>query len=94
MLPLFPQKILTYNLRVEGVTAMVSASAHVESQSLVLAYGGPDLFFVRTAPSKGFDLLPDDFNKALLAFVVLALVIVVGTLERMSRQKLLKATWA
>lgn len=93
ILPFLPQNVVSYNLVVEGVSMVKSVAAQVESQSMVLAYGGPDVFFVRVAPSKGFDLLPDNFNRSLLLLIVVALVSLVVAMKRMSNIEILKVTW-
>ena len=67
---------LSHSNTIEGVRNIISAPTDLESQSLVLAFGGPDIFFARTSPSRGFDLLPESFNCVLLSFVVTILLIV------------------
>jgi hypothetical protein len=67
---------LSYNKVVESTKAILTAPTGLESQSLVLTYGGADIFFARTSPSKGFDLLPESFNRILLSMVVAALMVV------------------
>ena len=74
--------------------SIASASAHVESQSLVLAYGGPDIFFSRVSPSKGFDLLPDDFNRGLLTVVVVGLLVSLNVIQRMNKKKMVTSFWS
>jgi ER membrane protein complex subunit 1 len=56
-----PPQVLSYNRTVEGLTAIHSVPATLESTSLVLATG-LDVWFTRAHPSKTFDLLSDDFN--------------------------------
>ena len=60
----------------------------------MLAYGGPDVFFTRLAPSKGFDLLPDDFNRGLLTVVVLGMVFVLVSIQGMNKKKMVTAAWS
>ena len=74
--------------------AIISTSASLESQSLVLAYGGADIFFVRLAPSKGFDLLPENFNRILLSVVVMGLVVAVAVVKSMAGKKMVKLAWS
>jgi len=93
IIPLIPQHVISYNLPIEGVSLIKSVAAQVESQSMVFACGGPDVFFVRLAPSKGFDLLPENFNKGLLLVVVISLIGIVLVMQRMSNIETLKATW-
>lgn len=94
--PLVPLITLTspsYNQSVHLTTTIMSAPTNLESQSLVLAFGGPDIFFSRVAPSKGFDLLPEDFNRILLIAVLLGLLTVLVVVKIMSRRKSVKFGW-
>jgi hypothetical protein len=60
----------------------------------VLAYGGADIFFTRMAPSKGFDLLPENFNRILLSIVVVGLLVAVAVVRNMSTNKMVKMAWS
>ena len=51
MLPFNPSSVVTYTREVEGVNTVQCASSKLESQSLMLAYGGADVFFTRLSPS-------------------------------------------
>uniref|UniRef100_A0A7S4QGC1 ER membrane protein complex subunit 1 n=1 Tax=Ditylum brightwellii TaxID=49249 RepID=A0A7S4QGC1_9STRA len=93
ILPIVSLRTPSYTQTVESVRSIASTAAYVESQSLILAYGGPDIFFTRLAPSKGFDLLPDDFNRSLLALVVIGLLIVMNTVKKMGNKKMVKMGW-
>lgn len=73
---------------------MVSTFAGLESQSLVLAYGGADIFFTRMSPSKGFDLLPENFNRILLTVVLIGLLVAVGVVRDMGKKKMVKMAWS
>lgn len=84
---------LSYHQAIESVTGIISAPTDLESQSLVLAYGGPDLFFTRTSPSRGFDLLPDSFSRSLLSVVVAGLLILYLVTERMAKKKIKQHGW-
>ena len=88
-----PYLIISYNQTLEAVTSVVSVPTALESQSLVLAFGGPDLFFTRTSPSKGFDLLPDSFSRVLVLIVTAGLVILLFVIQRMGSTKALKNSW-
>ncbi|KAL7440344.1 hypothetical protein ACHAXM_007215 [Skeletonema potamos] len=94
MLPIIPFLTPSHILEVSSVQSISSASAHVESQSLVLAFGGPDIFFSRVSPSKGFDLLPDDFNRGLLTVVVVGLLVALNVIQRMNKKKMVKEFWS
>jgi hypothetical protein len=84
---------LSYNLTIESATGITAAPTDLESQSLVLAFGGPDLFFIRTSPSRGFDLLPDSFNRVLLTIVVVGLLAVLAETRRRAFKKMLTQGW-
>ena len=94
MLPIIPFLTPSHVHEVSSVQSIASASAHVESQSLVLAHGGPDIFFSRLSPSKGFDLLPDDFNRGLLTVVVVGLLVALGAIQQMNKKKLVTSFWS
>lgn len=93
LLPFISYLTLSYNQTVEGVQSIVSAPTDLESQTLVLAFGGPDIFFARTSPSKGFDLLPDSFNRPLLSIVVAGLLVVLVVVQGMAKKKVQKQGW-
>lgn len=84
---------LSHNQTVESVQSIITAPTDVESQTLILAFGGPDIFFTRTSPSKGFDLLPDNFNRVLLSIVVAGLVAALVTLRQLVAKKKVKQGW-
>ena len=84
---------LSHNQTVEGVQSIITTPTDVESQTLLLAYGGPDIFYARTAPSKAFDLLPDNFNRVLLSIVVAGLVVALVTLRHLVSKKVVKQGW-
>ena len=88
-----PYQTLSYNQTVYSVQSIISAPTDLESQSLVLAIGGADIFFARTSPSRGFDLLPDNFNKVLLSIVVLALVGIMLVMQKLVSTKIRKQGW-
>jgi hypothetical protein len=94
LVPLVSLMSPSYNQTVHHVTSIISAPTALESQSLVLAFGGPDVFFARVSPSKGFDLLPESFNKPLLSIVVIGLVVVLFIVRRMGTKKLVKDGWS
>eukprot|EP00526_Cylindrotheca_closterium_P002999 CAMPEP_0113617062 /NCGR_PEP_ID=MMETSP0017_2-20120614/8574_1 /TAXON_ID=2856 /ORGANISM="Cylindrotheca closterium" /LENGTH=1007 /DNA_ID=CAMNT_0000526421 /DNA_START=127 /DNA_END=3147 /DNA_ORIENTATION=- /assembly_acc=CAM_ASM_000147 len=84
---------LSYNQTVESPSSIVSTYASLESQSLVMAFGGPDLFFTRTSPSRGFDLLPDTFSRILVFIVTIGLIVVLFVVKNMGSKKALKQGW-
>lgn len=88
-----PYLSLSYNQTIESVQGIITAPTDLESQSLVLAFGGPDIFFTRTSPSRGFDLLPDTFNKPLLSLAVVALAGVLVAVQLVVGRKVRKQGW-
>lgn len=93
VVPLVSSMALSYNRTVQGVTRIISVPTDLESQSMVLAFGGPDIFLVRTSPSRGFDLLPDSFNKALILIVVVAIAVAYLALQRVVARKIINQGW-
>lgn len=93
LMPIVAPFSLCYNQTIEGVTTVLSSATDLESQTIVLAFGGPDIFFVRTSPSKGFDLLPDSFNRALLSLVVVALLVVLVVVKGLAKKKVKEIGW-
>ena len=89
-----PMYVSSYFLTVEGVNLINTSPAHVESHTLVLTHGGPDIFFTRLSPSKAFDLLPDDFNKGVLSVVVLSLLGILFFLQQMNKNLLTNVEWS
>ena len=89
-----PIRTPSHVYEVSNVKTISSTTANVESQSLMLAYGGPDVFFTRLAPSKGFDLLPDDFNRGLLTVVVLGMAFVLVSIQQMNKKKTMASAWS
>ena len=94
LLPIVPLRTPSHVYEVSSVQSISSASANVESQSLVIAYGGPDVFFTRLAPSKGFDLLADDFNHGLLSVVLVGLIVSLNVIQRMNKKKMVSTVWS
>ena len=66
----------------------------LESTSLVLVFGGIDIYFSRISPSQGFDVLASDFNHPLLIFLLLILALGIFALKRVHVAKTLKQSWA
>lgn len=94
LLPISSMWTPSYTNTVVDATSIISTAANLESQTLILAFGGPDIFFARFAPSKGFDILPESFNKPLLMLVVSAFVVVLNIFRRKSQSKLVQLGWS
>ncbi|XP_024544147.1 ER membrane protein complex subunit 1 [Selaginella moellendorffii] len=91
-LPLFPQSYLTHAARVEELRGIISVPARLESTCLVFAYG-IDLFFTRTAPSRTYDSLTEDFSYALLLITIVVLVVAIAVSMVLSQRKELREKW-
>ena len=94
LLPLVSLSSPSYNQTIHDVSAIVSSSTALESQSLILAFGGPDVFFARISPSNGFDLLPESFSRTLLSIVVIALLVIFFVVKYMGEKKTIQNSWA
>ncbi|CAI5532528.1 unnamed protein product [Closterium sp. Naga37s-1] len=91
-LPAPGQAYLTHRYRIEGLRHILSFPTRLESTTLVLAHG-LDLFFVRTAPSRVFDSLGEDFSFALLLGTIAVLSIAILVTWGLSRKQELKQRW-
>ncbi|CAI5730027.1 unnamed protein product [Hyaloperonospora brassicae] len=87
-----PQAMLTYNQTVENLNAISTASTELESTTLVFAHG-LDMFYVRMAPAKSFDLLPSDFNHEMLILLCLAFLVATYLTKALARRKALQTAW-
>ncbi|KNC53424.1 uncharacterized protein AMSG_08932 [Thecamonas trahens ATCC 50062] len=92
-LPLGLTQLLSHARQVEGITTIVAAPCELESHSLVLAYGSPDVFFTRVAPSGEFDLLGDAFQYGGLMLTMVALPLGMFVLKSLVERKDLAAKW-
>lgn len=93
VLPLLPGAFLSGASRIARVRSVLSAPAGLESASHVLAIGF-DIFYTRTAPSRTFDTLGDDFSRPLLAVTVVVLGIGAMTAGWIVRRDDLTRQWA
>eukprot|EP00644_Phytophthora_capsici_P001787 jgi/Phyca11/526931/estExt2_fgenesh1_pm.C_PHYCAscaffold_140064 len=87
-----PQAMLTYNQTVENLKEISTASAELESTTLVFAHG-LDMFYVRMTPAKSFDLLPSDFNHEMLILLCLTFLAVTFVTKALAQRKALKTAW-
>lgn len=87
-----PQAMLTYNQTVANLQGISTASAELESTTLVFAHG-LDMFYVRMTPAKSFDLLPSDFNHGMLILLCLAFLVATFVTKALSKRKALQAAW-
>ncbi|KAJ2783840.1 hypothetical protein GGI15_002445 [Coemansia interrupta] len=92
-LALDPKRVLSHCNAVAGIRQIRAAPTHLESTSLVAAYG-LDLFFTRTSPSGTFDQLSPSFSKVNLVVTTLALAVGCLLGGPMVRRKLTNQAWA
>lgn len=93
LIPTVSYMSLSYNQTLESVHSIVTSSTDLESQTMVLAFGGPDVFFVRTSPSRGFDLLPENFSRTALSVIVAGLFAACVVARKMASKKISKQGW-
>ncbi|GBG64684.1 hypothetical protein CBR_g46226 [Chara braunii] len=91
-LPIPPQSHLTHGYQVMGIREIVTLPTRLESTCLVFAHG-IDLFFMRTAPSKMYDTLSEDFSYALLVITIVVLLIAILVTGLLSRSQELNNKW-
>lgn len=87
-----PEVILNYNQTVVGARGIVSASTGLESTSVVVVYG-LDIYCTRVMPSKGFDVLKEDFDHLVIASVLVGLTAAAYITRRLSQRKMLMSAW-
>ena len=71
---------------------MTASPSGLESTVLVFAHG-LDLYGTRIAPSKGFDLIKDDFDYLMISAVLIGLIVVSFVARRMAQLKMLSQAW-
>ncbi|KLO18736.1 DUF1620-domain-containing protein [Schizopora paradoxa] len=91
--PLIPddsRRVISHNYKFARIDRIITSPAVLESTSLVFAYG-LDLFSSRIAPSKTFDVLNENFNKAQLVLTIggLAAAIMIAR-PRVKRKRLME----
>jgi ER membrane protein complex subunit 1 len=77
---------------VPRLAAVTCTPAVLESTALMVATG-VDVFFNRLSPSRGYDMVPDDFPAALLVFMMGVMVVALWALRTMLTSKALKLKW-
>jgi len=89
-----PGSCLTYNSTIPASNhvSISSFPSFLESTALVLVYG-LDLYFVRTNPSQGFDLLSSTFDFTLLIVILTVMTFGVFYLRNWSKAKTLATNW-
>lgn len=82
----------TLRHRVMKLRKIITSPAVLESASLMFGVG-LDLFYARLQPSKGFDMVPDDFPHALLVAMVMGMAGALLVLKAILQQRALKLKW-
>lgn len=86
------QAYLTHRYQVAGLRGIVTETSRLESTTLVFAYG-LDLFYIRTAPSRMYDSLTEDFSYSLLLLTVVALVVAILVAWVLADRKEVQMKW-
>jgi hypothetical protein len=87
-----PEVILNYNQTITSPRGIVTSPTGLESTSVVFVFG-LDLFCTWVTPSKGFDLLKDDFDHYVIASVLFGLTASAYITRKLSQRKMLKSAW-
>ncbi|KAJ3262401.1 DUF1620 super [Chytriomyces hyalinus] len=87
-----PFEVASHVLEVAGISKIVSAPTLLESTSIVAAYG-LDLFVVRRAPSKTFDVLSEDFGYMWLIGTLAALLVGIQVAKHYAERKRVRDQW-
>jgi hypothetical protein len=82
----------TMDRRVARLRRVLAAPAVLESASLMAAVG-LDLFYARLQPSRGFDMVPDDFPHALLVAIVAGMAAAAVAMRAIVQKRALKLKW-
>ena len=94
LLPFIPTQVASYFQTVAGVNMAYTTPTRLESQCLMLALGGSDVFFTRLSPSRSFDLLPTTFSRTALLFAIGGLVGLWFAAKRYGDNNIKKIAWA
>ena len=84
--------ILNYNRTVSSPRGISTAPTGLESTTVAFVFG-LDLYCTRVTPSKGFDVLKDDFDYYVIASVLFGLVAAAYITKKLSQRKNLKMAW-
>lgn len=91
-IPLYPENTINYNQTLERVSGIEVAPARLESTCHVLVHG-MDIFYTRVAPSKGFDMLKEDFDYNLIVIVLTTLIVASYVTKQLASRKAIKQLW-
>lgn len=89
-LPLVAADYLSYYLHLSSLSHILFSPTDMESTIFTLCYG-KDLFLIRNAPDKTFDMITESFNHVVLILILVAATVVIvtfkGVMERAKRKK-------
>jgi len=91
-LPLPHESVLNYNQTVTGIRGITASPSGLESTVIVFLHG-LDLYGTRITPSKGFDVIKDDFDHLMIAGVLVFLVAASFGTRRLAQRKALNQAW-
>lgn len=83
---------VTLDKRVARLTNVRCSPTQLESSTLCIAVG-LDMFYSRLQPSRGFDMVPDDFPYALLVTIVAVMAVALIVAKETTRRRALKLKW-
>ena len=91
-LPYPHESVLNYKEKVEAIRGVVTSPSGLESTVIVMVYG-LDVYGTRLAPSKGFDLIKDDFDYLVISAVIIGLIFASFVTRRLAQLKILNQAW-
>ncbi|QQP55421.1 CLUMA_CG016197_ isoform A [Caligus rogercresseyi] len=91
-LHLSPETALNYNRTLLGPKKIITSHTGLESTSVVFLQG-IDIYCTQVHPSKGFDLLKDDFDYYVISSVCMGLVIAAYVTKKLAMNKNVKQAW-
>jgi hypothetical protein len=86
------EAIMNYNQTILGMDSIHTSPSGLESTTLVFIHG-LDLYGCRITPSKGFDLIKEDFDYLMISCVLLGLVVASYVTRKLSQKKMLGKAW-
>ncbi|EJT97127.1 DUF1620-domain-containing protein [Dacryopinax primogenitus] len=87
-----PRRTVSQNLHIMGISSLSTIPTALESTSLLLA-SCLDVFLARLAPSSGFDILGENFNKTQLILTVLGLLVAIGIVRPIVESEKVRQRW-
>ena len=75
----------------EAIRGVVTSPSGLES-TMMMIYG-LDVYGTRLAPSKGFNLIKDDFDYLVISAVIIGLIFASFVTRRLAQLKILNQAW-